>query len=281
MDVPLLRDGLALRLEAAAIAWSRAWLSGVEGIEWAEVPPHVLAPCHRDRPDLDFQNRVHGLTPADAGLVPALAAWYAGRGIRPWFELVPSDDAADLLAALAAAGVVPVGFHGVVYGPVTAPTRSSVRSPAHDAEVDVQVVDPADDDGFATFCRTRVAGHELPAAIAEGAAADLAGWRHATGATLYLATVDGEAAATAALTVDGATAYLADGATVPGFRGRGLQSLLIRRRLDDGQAAGAAIACSQASLAGTSHRNLQRGGLTGGFTKSVLRAAGPLPPDRH
>jgi hypothetical protein len=35
------------------------------------------------------------------------------------------------------------------------------------------------------------------------------------------------------------------------------------------------VTCSQAELAGVSHRNLQRAGLAGGFTKLVLRVAGP------
>lgn len=141
-------------------------------------------------------------------------------------------------------------------------------------DVRVVVVDPDDDATFATFGRTRMEAHELPAEVIEPAAADLGGWRHAAGATLYLVTVDGAPAATAALTVTDGIGYLADAATLPAFRGHGLQALLIRRRLDDAAAAGATVAASQAELAGTSHRNLQRAGLAGGFTKLVLRVAG-------
>ena len=263
----LLTDDLAHRLEQAAVAWGRAWMDGIAGVDLGDFAPHVLAPRHPGRPDLDFQNRVNGLTPADAALVPEIVAWYADRGVRPWFELVPGDDAGGLLAALAAAGAVAIGFHGVVHGPLPGPRRSSPTPPVESPGVDVQVVDPTDDDAFATFCRTRIEGHELPPEIVDQAAAD---------ATLYLATVDGRAAATAALTVDPGTgvAYLADGATRPAFRGRGLQSLLIERRLLDAAAAGAEVAFSQASFASTSHRNLQRAGLVGGFTKLVLRVAG-------
>jgi GNAT superfamily N-acetyltransferase len=267
----LLTEDLAFRLERAAVAWGRAWMEGIAGLDLGDFAPHVLAPCHPARPDLDFQNRVNGLTPADAHLVPSIVAWYGERGVRPWFELVPHNDAGDLLAALTAAGAVPIGFHGVVYGPV-----APGPDPTDASDVDVSVVDLDDDAAFATFCRTRVEAHELPAEIADRAAADLAGWRRAAGATLYLATIAGEPAATAALTVgDDGVAYLADGATLPAFRGRGIQSRLIRRRLDGAAAAGATVAGSQASFATTSHRNLQRAGLVGGFTKVVLRVAGP------
>lgn len=266
-------EELAFALEDAAVRWNRAWLAGVDGLERADgFPPHLLVPCHPDRPDLDFQNRVNGLRPDDAAIVPDLVAWYAARGVRPWFELVPSDAAANLLAALTRAGAVPVGFHAVVAGdPHRRPPDSSVRDPAHNWQVDVVGVD--DGGAFAAFAATRTAAHELPPEVEAQAAADLRGWRTAAGTTLYLARVDGEPAATAALTVDPATgvAYLADGATLPRFRGRGLQSALIRRRLVDAAAAGATVAGSQASVGSTSHRNLQREGLTSGFTKLVLR----------
>ena len=277
MDELVLTDDLAFRLERAANRWGRAWMAGVAGIELAPAPDHVLAPCHPERPDLDFQNRVNGLTPADAGLVPDLVAWYAERGVRPWFELVPSAGAGDLLAALAGAGAVPIGFHGVVYGPLERSLRSSRPDPADNSEVDVRVDVQVvrDDEAFATFCRVRTEAHELPAEVVDQAAADLGGWRHAAGVTLYVATVDGAPAATAALTVTDGVGYLADAATLPAFRGHGLQRRLIRRRLDDAAAAGARVACSQAAVAGTSHRNLQREGLTGGFTKLVVRVAGP------
>ena len=260
-------EELAHRVERAAVRWSRAWMGGVPGVRLAAgLPDHVLAPCHPDRPELDFQNRVNGLTPDDVTLVPDLLEWYAGLGVRPWFELVPTDRSADLLAALDSRAI---GFHAVA---LARPSRTSVRPPAHKGAI--EVVDPTDDEAFATFARTRTAAHELPAEVAEQAAADLGGWRTAPGATLYLARDgDGEPVATAALTVDPADGigYLADGATVPAARGRGLQSELIRRRLDDAARAGCEVACSQASFGSTSHRNLQREGLVHGFTKLVLR----------
>lgn len=282
MDVPPLTEELAARLEQAAVAWSRAWMGGIDGLELGRFAPHVLAPCHLGRPDLDFQNRVNGLTPADAALVAPIADWYAERGVRPWFEIVPSDHADDVLAALTAAGAVPIGFHAFVHGPLPRPPRTAPTPAVDDGDVDVQLVDPTDDHTFATFRRVRTEAHELPPAVVDGAAADLRGWRDAPGVRLYLATVGGAPAATAALTVgaDG-VAYLADGATLPAHRGRGLQSLLIEHRLADATATGAELAASQASFATTSHRNLQRSGLTGGFTKLVLRVAGPKARPRR
>ncbi|HVF32055.1 MAG TPA: GNAT family N-acetyltransferase [Acidimicrobiales bacterium] len=265
----VLTEELALRIEAAAVAWSRAWMAGVAGIELGEFAPHVLAPCHPGRPDLDFQNRVNGLTPDDAELVPALLDWYASHGVHPWFELVPSDRSTDLLHALVDCPAV--GFHAVAWAPLR-PSPPAPTPAVGASDVDVETIDPDDDEVFATFCRMRCRAHDLPPEVVDQATADLGGWRHAAGATFYLARVEGVPAATAALTVtDGGLAYLADGATLPAFRGRGIQTRLIRRRLADAQRAGCELAASQAAFGSTSHRNLSREGLVHGFTKLVLR----------
>ncbi len=272
-------EELAFRVERSANEWGRSWMAGIAGLRLGPFAPHLLAPCHPDRPDLDFQNRVNGLTPADAHLVAAIVDWYAGHGIRPWFELVPTHDAGELLAALDATGAAPIGYHGLLVG---RPDASSPPPAGADSHVDVVEVDPADDVGFATFARVRTEAHELPPEVIVQAAADLAGWRQAPRATLYLATVDGVPAATAALSVsvDG-VGYLADGATVPAFRGRGLQAMLIERRKRDATAAGCDVVASQASLGSSSSRNLQRAGLASGATKLVLRVRDRMDATDH
>lgn len=263
---PVLTQDLVDRMEQAAVAFGRAWLAGIGGLDLGDFGPHLLVGCHPDRPHLDFQNRVNGLRPADAAAIPAIGRFYDERGVRPWWELAPADDFAVVASALAARGAEQIGFHAMAYGAATATASTAVS-----AGVEIVVVDPGDTTAFATFSETRVAGHELPAEVVEQATADLAGWRRAPGTTLYLATVDGAPAATAVLTVDGGVGYLADAATLPEYRRRDLQGALIRRRIRDAAAAGCDVVCSQATFAGPSHRNLQRHGLVGGLTKVVWR----------
>ncbi len=276
MDLPaVLTDDLAVRLEQAAVAWSRAWLAGVEGIELGSFGDHLLVGCHRQNPELDFQNRVNGLrsSDADTSVVAEIVSWYAERNVRPWFEVVPTDDGGPLLQALTAAGADHIGYHGVVYG---RPDGGETADPGLGG--DIRRVDLEDIDDFATFRRLRSVAHDLPPEIVEQAAADLVGWSTFPDVRLYVASIDGRPVATAALAVVDGVAYLADGATHPAFRGSGLQSALIRRRLRDAADEGCDIACSQASVASASHRNLQRAGLTGGFTKAVWRVR-PASPE--
>ena len=118
------------------------------------------------------------------------------------------------------------------------------------------------------FAEIHLRGHEVPPGadprpIERWAAVD--GWR------LYLASVGGELAAAAALTVHDELAYLANASTVPAFRRRGCQTALIARRLQDARAAGATLVTSQAAFASPSHRNLARAGLRVAYTKAVWR----------
>lgn len=265
-QLPVLTEDLALRLEQAAIVFGRAWLSGIADLELGDFGPDLLVGVQPGCPELDFQNRVNGLTPAHASIVPAIAAFYSTRGVRPWFELVPSSEFAPLAEALREAGAAHIGYHSLVYGAVADPAAGEALS---NESIEIEVVDGAEP--FAEFARLRVAGYDLPAEVRERAAADLNGWNHATGTTLYIARVDGEAAGTAALCVHDGIGYLADGAALPAFRGRGVQTSLINRRRHDAAAAGCNLLSSQTEFGGTSHRNLQRAGLIGGFTKAVWR----------
>jgi len=108
------------------------------------------------------------------------------------------------------------------------------------------------------FARTLNRGWELPDGHARGrlyaAALGQPGWTH------YLARVEGAPAAAAVLGVVDGVALCMVAATDPAFRGRGLQALLIARRLADGRAAGADLAAAETVEENASPRNFRRAG---------------------
>jgi hypothetical protein len=77
---------------------------------------------------------------------------------------------------------------------------------------------------------------------------------------LLLATVDGEHAGIGTLWLDGQTAFFANGATVPRFRGRGVHGALIRARLREAAQAGARVVYVDTNVSSVSERNLHRYG---------------------
>ncbi len=94
-------------------------------------------------------------------------------------------------------------------------------------------------------------------------------WLHEPGWSLYVARVDGRPAAAAILFVQNGVGYLADSATDPAFRGRGLHAALLRRRMLDASAAGVDFVCSGADFLSTSHRNMERVGTKLLFPRAI------------
>jgi len=266
---PPITEALARRLDDVGVRFMLEWLRGVAAragnprrLELRNFGA-VVAPASDACPELDFMNRVGGLTPADAEQVPSILAYYADRAIRPWFELVPCDGMKRLTAPLVAGGAAHEDWHSMLYGLPDAGGPASALPPG-------VAVDEIGPERMGDYARVRVEGHEIPGPHDDPIAdlkhwGEVAQWRH------YLATVDGVPAACATLAVDDGVGYLASAATLPAFRGRGLQSALAARRVADAVAAGCELVSSQASFGSTSHRNLQRAGLEVAFTKATWR----------
>lgn len=83
---------------------------------------------------------------------------------------------------------------------------------------------------------------------------------HAPGTRLFVADVAGTPAATAALSVTAGVAAFHGSATLPGFRGRGLQTALLALRLHAAARAGADLASVFVTPGTGSERNVERAG---------------------
>lgn len=135
------------------------------------------------------------------------------------------------------------------------PLAGGVDSPDLPEATEVQLCSSEDADLFA---RTLNTGFGLPEHDVRGhvfsSAAGRGRWTH------YLARIDGQPAATSALFMAGDVAQLFVTTTVPEFRGRGLQTYLIRRRLADALGAGCTLAITQTVTDNASPRNMSRQG---------------------
>lgn len=260
---PLLVDDVLLRRLSRAS--ERFGLRRLELMGDVELTPFaesaVIAPVDRARPDLDFVNRVIGLRPEHAGLVPDIVEHYRTAGVQPWFEIAPFAGYDELADALTAAGAVQIDVHGILAGrPASGPM--SEPSPGVDVFVSDEPV---------RFGRVLAEGLEIPDPPRADAATGFAGWTSEPGWTAIEATVDGAAAGAGLLALDGEVGYLATAATLPSGRGRGVQSALIARRRQLAAAAGCELVLSLAAPTSTSARNLQRSGLQMVGTLSVWR----------
>jgi GNAT superfamily N-acetyltransferase len=257
---------LVARIERVASAFSVAWLEQVltrpdhpSRLDLRRFGP-VVAAMAPGRPGLDFMNRIYGLTPDRADELPTIAAAYGLLGLRPWIEVAPHPEFEAFADALDNNSFRQIG----VYSVLAASCALTVRTDGRD---DI-VIEPARDDESELFGATRAAGYE----ISPEAAGDFALWSRIPGVTTYLARRSDEVVGSAALFVQDGVGYLADGATLPAARGHGVQAALIKKRVADATETGCDVVASLASPYGTSHRNLERGGLRIAFQLSVWRA---------
>jgi GNAT superfamily N-acetyltransferase len=217
--------------------------------------PHGVA-LRRDGPVSGFQvqsvpspwlNRAMGWGDADAALVPAYAAWFAGAGIEGRFEVMPDRAGPALARALAAAGLLPTGGDAIVTGQ---------PQPAGDVP---SVTLATDEAAMETFLDTHLHGLGIPLAVHDGAKANMRGWRGLAGMALLLAWRDGLPAGSCVLHRADGIAYVADMATRPEHRRQGVQTDLLRQC--HALAADDAVIWARCRFLSGSHRNLQRAGL--------------------
>jgi ribosomal protein S18 acetylase RimI-like enzyme len=195
-------------------------------------------------------NRVVGLTPTDAGLLPDILAWYADLAVSPHIEIRPGDVNDALADALAEASFRQTSFQASLIGEVS-------ETPPADTEIRQVMAS----DLMERFLDIYLVGWGFPTAIHEGARVNMRGWLGLPAWRLYLAEIDGEAAAVAVAFMHDKAAYFADVCVHPKFRGRRLQSALLARYKLDAMSQGADLLCSQATYGSTSHRNIERAGL--------------------
>jgi GNAT superfamily N-acetyltransferase len=226
------------------IAYRKAGENG-----WALMARHLPVPSF---------NAVIGLCPGDAGAIEPLLAWYSAHDVRPQVEIVPGREDADVLRELARLGYAHSGFHvSMIARPGDAATPDSA----------IDVVRVTDRTMLEDFLTAYIAGRAIP--DGEQFRRNVRPWLEQEGWSLFLGRIGGTPAAAAVLYVRDGFGYLADAATDPAFRGRGLQTALLAHRLRHAAAQGAAYVCSGATFLSTSHRNMVRAGMTLQFVRAL------------
>ena len=115
-------------------------------------------------------------------------------------------------------------------------------------------------------------------ALQQVALAAMAPWPGPAPWRRYTAFVDGEPAGEAVLALFGEVAYLAEAATVPRFRRRGIQRALIARRVEDARNAGASTIFGAVRYGDQSWANMRALGLREAFLTLSFRRRQPAQP---
>ena len=204
--------------------------------------------------------RIVGLRPGHEHHIAPLARWYAEHDVKPTFELVPGQYDGNLGRELARLGFYQSSFHASLIG------RPGANSDVDDAAAIERV---ATAEALEDYLDAYVAGWGIPEKDRAQFKSNVRPWLVQAGWSLYIAQLNGQPAAAATLYVRDGVGYLADSATDPSYRRRGLQSSLLRRRMRDASLAGADLVFSGAEPFSTSHRNMERAGMRLLFVRAI------------
>jgi GNAT superfamily N-acetyltransferase len=211
-------------------------------------------------------NHVTGLTAATAGQVGELINWYAGYGRPIRVEVTPAKASPELFTALAQHGLYQSGFYAGLYAELPA---TQVVPPAGGGQVRVEPADPAE------FADCYVRGFEFPAQRRTALADSVTVLAGRAGVDFYRARLGSRTAGIGMLYRDAGVGYLATAATLPEYRGRGVQTALVRYRLAAATQAGCDLLVGHTGVGSASHRVMERCGLRLAYTKAVWSRAEP------
>jgi ribosomal protein S18 acetylase RimI-like enzyme len=229
------------------IAYRRVGRNG-----WALMAPNLPVPSF---------NAVIGLQAGDEGEIEGVLQWYREHEAETQIEIVPGFEDDKLLRELVRLKLYQSGFHTAM---IARPQDAAAPDPAIDV---VRVTDRA---LLEDFLAAYIAGRAIP--DGEQFRRNVRPWIDQEGWSLFLGRVDGTPAAAAVLYLRDGFGYLADAATDPQFRGRGLQTALLAHRLRHAGAQGTSHVCSGATFLSSSHRNMVRAGMTLEFTRALWTA---------
>ena len=208
-------------------------------------------------------NTVKGISERDIPFLDEIVRYYEERGRQPQFEITPGSGTRTLFRALHDRGFAQSGFHATLY-------RSSPFGvdPGEGRNEGVRVRELAIEDAtlYATIhCRGTGLGDEGidPVRRNNEVLMGREGWR------FFAAETEEGTGAVGVLFIKDRMATLAFATTLPAFRGRGMQSALLRGRIAAATAAGCELVVGQAAFASQSYRNMERAGMTLGYTRAT------------
>lgn len=258
MDYKALSD----RLEQSEASHWGSLMAGLPAEYGAEV--HHFGPLTALRcPGMaarSFVNRIIGAADGCDEALTAALNWMREAGVPVRVDLSPVLGGELLLRRLSRDGFSALGFQSALY--MTARTNAT--------PVETVEIRPACDQATFAF-----AADALPLCFEETDPVWVQWLTDSIWATFgrpdwrtYVAFVDGSPAGFGQLHLAGGVGSLALAGTLHAFRGRGVQTALIHRRIADAVAAGCDLIAAQTGNGTDSQRNMERAGLRLAYTKA-------------
>jgi GNAT superfamily N-acetyltransferase len=227
------------RLEALEAEGARQTVLGTPGAEGLEIMGGYAA-CLGAISPLTHVLGAGAQGPVTATDFEAVERFYAERGCDTTFELSPMADPTMIEHA---------NHRGYRLTQFENTLVATLVSPPVEPGVSIRRLERGEHDAWSRFMIQAFLGREEVSDEEASIGASIAPY-----ATIYVAEVDGQWAATGALWIHDEIGWFIADATRPEYRNRGLQGALIERRLIDAMSAGA-----KHGLAGTAPNSISQG----------------------
>ena len=219
-------------------------------------------------------NTVKGIGSDEESYLAEIISFYRSKNRNPHIEITPLRSEPTLLRTLARHGFFQSPFHATLYRECKNEVTPQLVKGTNDKEI-VQIIE-INLDQFDDYATVHCLGTGLPISGKQHIADNnrilhgREGWKY------YVAYHNKEPVGAAAAYCQEHTASLTFAATLPAYRNRGIQALLIERRMRDAVLADCDLIVGQASYLSSSFRNMQRAGLQLGYTRSTWSSLEPL-----
>ncbi len=262
----ILTKKLAQTLEISEIEVLKSRLTAIQAIEGNLMGVEIkyfgnaTAFSVKNIPGPSF-NTVKGLSDGDEKYIEPIIHFYKQKDIPVRLELTPGHISSDLLTYLSNAGFYQHDFHTTLY---------SELSPQHETSIHPKIkVRELHKNEFDLFAEIYTKGFGMPAFLKNGVAQNNQILNDNENWTFYLASIEDKPAGIGVLFTKNGIGTLAAATTLPEFRNQGIQTALIKLRMQTALEQECKLIIGQATFGSVSQNNMERAGMRIGYTKAI------------
>ncbi|WP_214484913.1 GNAT family N-acetyltransferase [Bacillus sp. SM2101] len=208
-------------------------------------------------------NTIKGVCSNNVGDIDSMLDFYSSKGIPARFEITPTKSTTELLRTLSIKGYFQSGFHTSLYRGLDEDVQL-----INEPQSSILIQEISKDD-FNIYGEIYTKGFDMPSFLKGNVTENNKILLNNGKWTFYIASVKGEPAGVGALFVKNGVATLAASATVPELRNKGVQTELIKKRIEKAIELRCNIIVGQAAYGSVSQSNMERAGLKVAYTNAI------------
>ncbi len=214
-----------------------------------------------------YYNKLLGFGAPDTEMLPLIASYVMAKAAPTLrVDLLPNEIDETVADSLTSFGLRHVDFQAGFYGlpeigDIPPPPGVSIQNVDSDADLDL-------------FLELFHGGWDMEAATLPTFQKTMRYWKDLPGWHLYLACLDGVARGIGIMFITEEVAYMAVAATLPDFRGRGCEKMLLHHAIRRAKELGCAIIFGTCDATSPTARNYDRMGLKLAYHKAIWKLRG-------